>query len=195
MYESQMRHQNEMSYAHMKESLNVPGLKKNKLRYSEYQRDELITPKTKGRKTIDFSQENENFSQRALKHLSYSHGGKRLQSDLQENELIRRRNKYDQRVYFGMEEAPSGGLKMKKMQFEMGRDLHENRRKNLHDRRKFDTNYSKYSGKNIDIYSTNFSPSEHYKKIMNNKGQRQRQKEEHKFVHWRIKQRNGCHQP
>jgi hypothetical protein len=160
MYESNLRGVKDMSYGQMKESLNVSMSKKNKLRFSEYRRGDMITPKANIRKTIDFGVENEHYSHRTPKHLNYSHGGKRLNIEMDEHEMHSQKPKYDPRVYYGEQ----GGLKMKKMQFERE---HEGRgRQNLHERRKFDTNISRYSGKHIDLYSAHFSPSKYYNKAM-----------------------------
>ena len=113
----------------------------NKMRYSEYHPDQ-ITPKTQTRRTIDFDQ-------RAPKHLSYSHGGKGLEQVRLQKELRERKSRYDQRVLYGMEEDSfTGGLKMKKMQFEHPSQRH-----------KFDTNYSGFT-RGLDIYSKEFSPKQ-----------------------------------
>ena len=163
----QSRH-HEKSYYDLKKEFELPIDKRNMLRYSEYRKEEMITPKANTRRTIDL----ENIpNDKMMKHLSYSHGGKHLRV-LEPEDFWEKKKKSHPREYYGRNRKDhlEGGLKMKKMQFE--EDMRRDRKVNEYHRRKFDTNNTFASGKNIDIYSANYSPSKDHKKSMSYKRQK-----------------------
>lgn len=164
IYQSGYRRPELHGFFNLKDKLEKPINKRKMLRYSEYEKEEMITPKANTRRTIELDAEYEDLRQ--MKHLSYSHGGKDLRH-VHPEDLWTRQNKYNQRVYYGMEpgaEHMEGGLKMKKRQYEQ--DMAGPRRGLYGERKKFDTNHTYVSGNDIDLYSKNFSPSKQYKKVM-----------------------------
>lgn len=163
IYQSGYRRHDQRKFFNLHDQIQKPINKRKMLRYSEYEREELVTPKASTRRTIDLDSEFEDFQ---MKHLSYSHGGKELRN-IHAEDLWLRQNKYNQRLQYGMEPGTNqveGGLKMKKRQYEQERT--RQRKRHFGDRRNFDTNNTYVTGKDIDLYSKDFSPSKQYKKVM-----------------------------
>ena len=169
-YQTQYSRKNSQHFQNLNSKYGILKNKKNRMRYSEYRKDELQTPKGSIRRTINMDSRNEEMVNPAFKHLSYSHGGKELRNQhlIDEDEY---HPTYQERVPRRNRNFPSGrnfegGLKMKKMQFERNYGRRGKRASNFQDKKKFETNHTFLSGKNLDIYSANFSPSKQYNKAM-----------------------------